>query len=163
LAQVTDLLCWGEIFKLGFVAKAITTFYKNLPGFNIIIASNETESAREMEAMNPKAFKAVLVDVMRPETYEAYVKQCDIAISLVPAVLHMKICNICLKNSKNLVTSSYVSPDMQKLDSEVRAKGLTFLNECGLDPGIDHLATMLTIGNFLQLKQQNISKPAAGS
>jgi saccharopine dehydrogenase-like NADP-dependent oxidoreductase len=116
-----------------------------------------------MEAMNPKAFKAVLVDVMRPETYEAYVKQCDIAISLVPAVLHMQICNICLKNSKNLVTSSYVSPDMQKLDSEVRAKGLTFLNECGLDPGIDHLATMLTLGNFLQLKQQNISKPAVGS
>lgn len=34
---------------------------------------------------------------------------------------------------------------MQALDSEVKKKGLIFLNELGLDPGIDHLATMKVI------------------
>ena len=44
-----------------------------------------------------------------------------------------------------MVTASYISPEMAKLDEQVKAAGLTFLNEIGLDPGIDHLATMKTI------------------
>lgn len=44
--------------------------------------------------------------------------------------------------NKNLVTASYVSPEMKALDEEARSKDLIFLNELGLDPGIDHLATM---------------------
>jgi len=31
---------------------------------------------------------------------------------------------------------------MAELNDEARGLGLTFLNEIGLDPGIDHLATM---------------------
>jgi len=133
------------LFGSGFVGKSITAFYKDLPNFHITIASNDAASGKEMEQMNPETFKSVMVDVMNPETFEHLVKECDIAISLIPAFLHMKVANVCLKNSKNLITSSYVSPEMQLLDSEVRAKGLTFLNEIGLDPGIDHLATMLTL------------------
>ena len=41
-----------------------------------------------------------------------------------------------------MITASYVSPEMKALNEEVQAKGLIFLNELGLDPGIDHLATM---------------------
>jgi saccharopine dehydrogenase-like NADP-dependent oxidoreductase len=40
------------------------------------------------------------------------------------------------------VTSSYVSPDMEKLDAEAKRRGITLLNECGLDPGIDIMGTM---------------------
>jgi saccharopine dehydrogenase-like NADP-dependent oxidoreductase len=49
---------------------------------------------------------------------------------------------VCLSEGKNLVTASYVSPEMAELDSAAKQKNLLFLNECGLDPGIDHLATM---------------------
>lgn len=31
---------------------------------------------------------------------------------------------------------------MEKMHDDVKAKGLVFLNECGLDPGIDVLGTM---------------------
>lgn len=48
----------------------------------------------------------------------------------------------CLKLGKNMTTSSYISPDMEKIHGQVRDKGLIFLNECGLDPGIDILGTM---------------------
>jgi len=41
-----------------------------------------------------------------------------------------------------LTTSSYVSPDMEKLHEEAKSKGLIFLNEVGLDPGIDIMSTM---------------------
>merc|ERR1712170_195320 len=60
----------------------------------------------------------------------------------------MKVDEVCVKYNKNLVTSSYVSPAMQGLDEQVKAKGLAFLNEIGLDPGIDHLATMSSLNHI---------------
>lgn len=54
----------------------------------------------------------------------------------------MHVLNPCVRAGVNVLTSSYISPDMLKLDAEVKRKGLVFLNECGLDPGIDILGTM---------------------
>jgi saccharopine dehydrogenase-like NADP-dependent oxidoreductase len=63
-------------------------------------------------------------------------------ISFIPPTMHMPICESCLRLGKNLTTSSYISPDMEKIHEAVKAKGLVFLNECGLDPGIDIMSTM---------------------
>ena len=49
-----------------------------------------------------------------------------------------------------MVNASYVSPEMQALDEEARAKGLLFLCECGLDPGLDHMAAMKMIHTIQQ-------------
>ena len=46
---------------------------------------------------------------------------------------------------KNMVTTSYVAPEMAALDGEAREKGLTILNEIGVDPGIDHMSAMRII------------------
>jgi len=63
-------------------------------------------------------------------------------ISFIPPWMHMPIANACLKLGKNMITSSYISPDMEKLHDQAKEKGLIFLNECGLDPGIDIMGTM---------------------
>lgn len=44
-----------------------------------------------------------------------------------------------------MITASYISKELGDLDKKVKEKGLVFLNELGLDPGIDHLATMKVI------------------
>ena len=54
----------------------------------------------------------------------------------------MPVFKSCLKIGRNLSTSSYVSPDMEKMHEEAKRKGLIFLNEVGLDPGIDIMSTM---------------------
>jgi len=41
-----------------------------------------------------------------------------------------------------MITASYISKDMAALNQQAIDKGLTFLNEVGFDPGIDHLSTM---------------------
>ena len=41
-----------------------------------------------------------------------------------------------------MVTASYVSDAMQALDAQVKENGLIFMNEIGLDPGIDHMSAM---------------------
>jgi len=65
-----------------------------------------------------------------------------VVISLLPADLHIILANACLVAQAHLITASYTSVAMRDLDEEVKAKGLIFLNECGLDPGIDHLSAM---------------------
>jgi saccharopine dehydrogenase-like NADP-dependent oxidoreductase len=56
--------------------------------------------------------------------------------------MHMPVLSACVAEGIHTVTSSYVSPDMMKLDADAKRKGLIMLNECGLDPGIDIMGTM---------------------
>ena len=66
----------------------------------------------------------------------------DLVISMLPAFLHILVAKDCLKAGKNLITPSYVSKEMRDLEDEVKEKGLIFLNELGVDPGIDHMSAM---------------------
>ena len=69
----------------------------------------------------------------------------DVVISMLPAAFHFVIAKDCVLLKKHLVTPSYVSEAMQKLDAEAGASGLIFMNEVGLDPGIDHMSAMQAI------------------
>jgi saccharopine dehydrogenase-like NADP-dependent oxidoreductase len=91
---------------------------------------------------NGKAFPLDLSDenALRP-----FIAATDLAISLVPPPLHPVVARLCLAAGKNMVTTSYVSPEMAALDGEAKAKGLTILNEIGVDPGIDHMSAMRII------------------
>jgi saccharopine dehydrogenase-like NADP-dependent oxidoreductase len=66
-------------------------------------------------------------------------------ISFVPPTIHMPIAKACLKIGKHLVTSSYITAEMKQMDEQVKGKGLIFLNESGLDPGIDIMSTMKVV------------------
>ncbi len=79
------------------------------------------------------------------EQATAVIRSADCVVSLLPAMLHPIVAINCLKYNKHLLTASYVSEEMKSLDVEARAKGLIFLNECGLDPGIDHMSAMQLI------------------
>lgn len=92
--------------------------------------------------------EAFRFDVSDSSQIEQEVKQCDIAVSMLPARFHIEIAHTCLKFNKHMVTASYVSKEMKALDTEAKAKGLTFLNELGVDPGIDHMSAMRVIDNI---------------
>lgn len=79
------------------------------------------------------------------------VKNADLVISLLPPALHYLVAQDCLTHGKNLVTASYISKEILELDKEAQAKGILFLNECGLDPGLDHMSAMEII---FKLKKQ---------
>ena len=64
---------------------------------------------------------------------------------MLPASLHIEIAKDCLKFGKNMVTASYISKEMAALAPEVKEKGLVFMNEIGVDPGIDHMSAMQVI------------------
>ncbi len=85
------------------------------------------------------------LDVTDEAALEELIADHDLAVSLLPATEHVKVAKLCLKHGKHMSTTSYISPEMKALDGEARAAGLTFLNECGVDPGIDHMSAMRII------------------
>ncbi len=72
----------------------------------------------------------------------------DILVSMLPATKHVEVAKLCLEKSAHFVSSSYISPEMRSLDQDAKALGLTFINEIGLDPGIDHLFAHLLVDKY---------------
>ncbi len=131
------------ILGAGFVSRPGVVFLlKN--GFDVTIGSRTVEKAREI-VQGFENGKALSLQVEDPDALDALVRENDIVVSLLPWTLHMVVAKSCLKNNKRMATTSYVSEEMRNLDQEVKDKKLLFLNEIGVDPGIDHMSAMKII------------------
>lgn len=85
------------------------------------------------------------IDVTDEPAREREVRMADLVISMLPARFHPLVAQSCVKFSKNMFTASYESRELKAFEDEVNQKGLFFLNECGLDPGLDHMSAMKLI------------------
>ena len=85
---------------------------------------------------------AIRFNIEEAQSCGEVVASSDVVISLLPADFHHKVAGLCLAYGKHLFNASYVSEKMQSFDKEAKEKGLLFMNECGLDPGIDHMSAM---------------------
>ena len=116
----------------------------NTENLEITIADKDFNQAKKVAKVS-EHLKAKALDIFKKDEREPAVKNADIVISMLPARFHIEVAKDCLAFTKNMVTASYVSDEMQALDNEVKAKGLTFMNEIGVDPGIDHMSAMQVI------------------
>ncbi|PWJ34197.1 saccharopine dehydrogenase family protein [Sediminitomix flava] len=85
------------------------------------------------------------MDVKNTEQLIIEIRQADVVISMLPAFMHLQVAELCVEYRKHLVTASYVSEDMKKLNEKAEQNGVLLLNEIGLDPGIDHMSAMKLI------------------
>ena len=103
-------------------------------GHNVVVWNRTVAQAAEVVGDLTQDIRtyslAALTDALQPG---------DIAVSMLPADMHVAIAKACLAKGANFVSSSYIAPEMKALDAEFRDKGLVSVNEVGLDPGIDHL------------------------
>lgn len=88
---------------------------------------------------------AVEFDVMNVTLREKLISESDFVVSMLPAFMHADVAKDCVKFGKHLATASYVSAEMKELNEEAKQKNILLLNECGLDPGIDHASAMQVI------------------
>lgn len=109
-----------------------------------IVVADTTPAIAEERIKGHERGRSIAFDIQAPEAGE-WIKQSDVVISLLPPHLHPAVARLCLQHRCHLLTASYVSDEMQGLHQEARAAGLTFINECGLDPGIDHMSAMKVI------------------
>jgi saccharopine dehydrogenase (NADP+, L-glutamate forming) len=94
---------------------------------------------------------AMHFDIKNETQSREAIANADVVVSLLPADFHAEVARHCLRKKKHLVTASYVSPQMELLHADAKSSGVTFLNECGLDPGIDHMSAMMIIDRIRSL------------
>lgn len=127
------------ILGAGLVSRPGVNYLLENGNLNITVADVLPERAEELTRGYENG-NALALDINNTEKLDAVIKGNDIVVSLLPWTLHMKVADLCVKNNKHMATTSYVSDGMRDLDPVVREKGLLFINETGVDPGIDHMS-----------------------
>jgi len=117
---------------------------------HLIIADLSLELAQKKAHNHPNA-TPIALDIFDENQRRKAIQKAAIVISMLPAHLHIEIAKDCILYKKNLVTASYISREMQELDAEVKKNNLIFMNEIGLDPGVDHMSAMKVID---EIKEQ---------
>jgi saccharopine dehydrogenase-like NADP-dependent oxidoreductase len=125
----------------------ITYFLSNAKHYNwhITIADANKKAVDSKISAYSDVATAVEFDVLNVSLREKLISQSDFVISMLPAFMHIDVAKDCVRLSKHLATASYVSAEMKELDAEAQEKKILLLNECGLDPGIDHASAMQVI------------------
>lgn len=122
----------------------------------IIVADQQEDIAQKKIKGHPQA-KAASIHLEDENNRKNLIQQNDLVISMLPAFLHPVIARDCLELGKHFLTASYESEELRKLKDQIESKNLFFLNECGLDPGLDHMSAMSVIDREKALGHEILS------
>jgi saccharopine dehydrogenase-like NADP-dependent oxidoreductase len=131
------------ILGAGMVVRPMVIYLLD-KGYKVTIASRTKSKAERMINDHPNG-KSIGWLVDDEKALDEFVFDHDLVVSLLPYAFHVMVAKMCIKHKKDMVTTSYVKPEMKALDAEARKAGIIVLNELGVDPGIDHMSAMRII------------------
>lgn len=134
------------VLGTGMVARPAIAYLLKLPTVNVRVASLEFDRAQALVHGHPRG-AALELDVQHHAALRDAIAapEVSVVISLLPYSYHVQVAELCIVHRKHLITTSYVSPQMQALDTAAKDAGVTLLNEIGVDPGIDHMSALRII------------------
>lgn len=112
--------------------------------WHITVGDFSLEAAKQ-KVRGSSGAEAIRFDIKEESSSGRAIENADVVISLLPATLHPLVARQCILFKKHLLNASYVSDEINALHHDAQKSGLLFLNECGLDPGIDHMSAMRVI------------------
>lgn len=113
----------------------------------ITVVDADKKLIEEKTKKHPSS-SAVAADITNDVLRTKLIEQCDLVISMMPAFLHILIAKDCVHFGKHLLTASYADEEIKLLAEDAKTKGILFLCEMGLDPGIDHMSAMKIIDDI---------------
>ena len=124
-----------------------------IPGLKMLIENGH--SVLVYNRTVEKAIKALSdvkgdyqVFVFSLQSLEENVATGDIVVSMLPGNFHVPVAELCLSLNAHFVSSSYISDEMRALNDAAKEKNLCFVNEVGLDPGIDHSMSHALVDDY---------------
>ncbi len=132
------------ILGAGLVSRPMVRYLLELPDVETVVATRTVSKAQDLIAGHPNGKAVPLLVDNEPELHRL-VADADVVVSLLPYTYHATVARHCLDLKKHLVTTSYVGDAMRQFSEPAAKSGLLFLNEIGLDPGIDHMSAMVII------------------
>jgi len=118
--------------------------HANSENLHITIGDINVSNAEQLVGNHPNA-SCIHLDVFDDKSRKETVANSDVVVSMLPARFHIEVAKDCITFKKHMITASYVSKEMQALDDDTKSNNLVFMNEIGLDPGIDHMSAMQVI------------------
>lgn len=131
------------ILGAGMVVKPIVTYL--LEKNYLVTVASRTKSKADAMIDGHKNGTAMQWTVDKQQELDQMISEHDLTVSLLPWIHHIMVAEKCIALKKNMVTTSYVKPEMKALHQQAIDAGIIILNELGLDPGIDHMGAMRII------------------
>lgn len=113
-----------------------------------VTVADADASALEARCNGTVAIQQSCFSISDARKRQSIIQEHDFVISLLPWTLHSVVASDCLKLNKHLITASYVTPEMKKICERAWKKGLFFMGELGLDPGIDHMSALMLVNKI---------------
>lgn len=132
------------VLGAGMVSRPLVRYLLDQPDYFVKMASRTVSKAEKIINSHERG-EAETLNVSDEKQLEKLISESDVTVSFLPYTYHVKVAKLCIKHKKHLVTTSYVSDEMKKLDGQAKNARILLLNECGLDPGIDHMSAMRII------------------
>lgn len=135
------------VLGAGLVAKPLVDELLSRPEVDLTLAALDMERAQALVAVEAREgrARAVRLDAEDSDDLGGVMDEADLVVSLLPTPLHPRVARHAVDRGVPLVTTSYLSDEMRALDADARERGVLLLNECGLDPGIDHMMAVEAI------------------
>lgn len=143
---MSEILILGAGRSAGFLIDYLLEWSKD-QSFKVRIADQSVDHLEHLRKVYPK-LTLESANIQDPEKRASLIQGAFIVVSMLPAFMHPIVAADCLRIGAHLATASYESADLKAIAQEIESKGLIFLNECGLDPGIDHMSAMKIFENL---------------
>ena len=137
------------VLGAGMVTKPQVDYFLDKCGYEVIMATRTVSKAEKIIA-NRTNGRVIQWTTDHLDVLDKLVSEVDLVVSMIPPTMHIPVAGNCLRHQKNMVTTSYISPQMQALDDKAKEVGIIILNEIGEDPGIDHMAAKKMIDDIKQ-------------
>lgn len=132
------------IFGAGLSATSMINYlfeHANKHDWTIRVGDYDEAMAKAKVKDNPRG-TGFIFDVNNQQQVEDEIQKADIVVSMLPARFHHLIAENCVKFGKNMLTASYISPEVKAMEAHAKKAGVGLYNELGVDPGIDHMSAM---------------------
>jgi len=126
------------VLGAGLVSEPLTQYLLDECEYEVVIATRTPSRAEKIIGGRRKG-RFMLWESEQSDVLDKLVQEVDLVVSMIPPTMHIPVAEACLRHRKHLVTTSYISPEMQALDAEAKERGVILLNEVGEDPGLDHM------------------------
>ncbi len=128
------------VLGAGMVCKPMIDYFLDHCRYGVVMATRTKDKALRIIDGRPHGH-AVHWEFGDNLILNRLVNDVDIVVSMIPPTLHIPVAEACLRHGRNLVTTSYISPQMMELHPQALERDVLLLNECGEDPGLDHMSS----------------------
>uniref|UniRef100_A0A8C5SN92 Aminoadipate-semialdehyde synthase n=1 Tax=Laticauda laticaudata TaxID=8630 RepID=A0A8C5SN92_LATLA len=144
------------ILGSGYVSEPVIEYLTRDPNVEITAASI---MKTQLEQLSKKYNNVVpiVMNITEDDRLSSLVKKHNLVISLLPYSFHPLVAKKCIDSRVNLVTASYLTPEMKELQKSAEAAGIAIISEVGLDPGLDHMLAMECIDKAKEVGAEVIS------